>query len=696
MSEQHHAPQAMTLPEALACANAHWQAGQAVQAEQICQRILATFPGQADALHLMGLIAHAYGHLDRAIDLLQHACSSLDVAPVYASNLAEMLRQRGRLPEAERAARSALARDPNLSGAWNNLGIILQEMGQFDESREWLEKVRAAEPENPRVLNNLGNTCLRQRDLAAAESYWRAAIAIDPNYPQPYSNLAKMLTDRGELEEAVEAGRRAITLDPHLSDAYINLAAAEQERKNSQTALRWIEALLAFAPQNAQAWATKATLLKEAEHLPEALQAAEQAIGLAPALADAHYAHGSILQALGRHAEALTALQKAGELPGVKAEEALISQAVLQMELGSKKDAEGFFETAIARFPRSASAWYNWADLHRFDADDPLLERMLGLLAQDILPRDRMLLDFALGKAYLDVGDSERAFRHLHAGNAEKRKSFDYDPAHTDEFVERIQRNFPLGCFDSHPKGTEQAGSVPRPIFVVGMPRSGTSLVEQILASHSAIHGAGELSLLQKLIGELYPEGLHALPEERRQTATRTYQEYIAKLAPQALFVVDKMPANFFYLGAISLLFPGAKIIHCRRNPVDTCLSCYSKNFAGEQRFSYDLRELGRFHQAYARLMEHWQQVLPEGVLTHVDYEGLVADQEGQTRRLIEFVGLGWESGCLQFYQTERAVKTASVNQVREPIYQRSVGRWKPHAAHLGPLLEALNVTADE
>ena len=691
MSEPHQAP-TMTLPEALQRAQAHWQAGQAAQAEHLCQRILASFPGQPDALHLLGLMAHAYGRLDPAIEHLRQACASPQAAAVYWSNLAEMLRQRGQLTEGERAAREALARNPQLSGAWNNLGILLQEMGRFDESREYLERVRAVEPENPRVLNNLGNTCLRQRDFSSAERYWRQAMAIDPAYPQPYSNLAKLLTDRGETEAAIEAGRRAITLDPHLTDAYINLAAAEQERQNPAAALRWVEALLAFQPRNGQAWSTKATLLKEAERLPEALQAAEQAVQHAPESADAEYARGSVLQALGRHEEALAAYAKAGELPGVKAEDALISQAVLHMEQGARTEAERFFERTIERFPHSASAWYNWADLHRFTREDALLPRMQALLEQELLPRDRMLLDFALGKAHLDLQDSQRAFAHLHAGNAAKRATFSYDPAHAEALVERIITLFPKDKW--HIPSISQAAAEAIPVFVVGMPRSGTSLIEQILASHSAIHGAGELSDLRRIIDAvgIYPEALVSLPPEQLRSLGQQYRDRITPLADKARYLVDKMPANFFYAGLVPLLLPEAKIIHCRRDPVDTCLSCYSKNFSGEQRFSYDLQELGRFYRAYARLMEHWRHILPASQFLEVDYEAVVDDQEDQTRRLLDFLGLDWELGCKHFYETRRAVKTASVNQVRKPIYRSSVGRWKIHAAQLQPLLEVLEI----
>ncbi|MGC9239885.1 MAG: sulfotransferase [Acidithiobacillus sp.] len=688
----------LTLPEALARAKAHWQAGQAPQAEGLCRRILAQIPGQPDALHLLGLMAHAYGRLDEAADFLQQACAAPAAPALYWSNLAEMRRQQGQLAEGEAAARRAVALDPRLSGAWNNLGILLQEMGRYDESRTCLEKVHQREPDNPQALNNLGNTCLRQGDTVAAEDYWRQALARDPRYPQPYSNLAKLLADRGEWEEAIAAGRRAITLDPHLADAYINLAAAEKGRGRSPAALRWIDALLAFQPKRAGALLTKALLLKDEERLPEALVAAEAAVHQASESADAQYALGHILQELGRIPEALEAFAKAAALPGTRAEDALCHRATLYMEQGEPSMAEQAFAEARSRFPDSASVWYNWADLHHFTLDDPLVPEMEALLerSQNRLPKDRMLLHFALGKAYLDRNQSPKAFAHLHAGNAIRRASFIYDAAQTTEIVDRILATFPAADQKNVPV-PETVSTGPRPVFVVGMPRSGTTLTEQVLASHPAILGAGELSWLRRTIEATgsYPEIVATLTPTQKMALGQAYRDRIAALIPDGRTVqavVDKMPSNCFYAGLIPLLLPEAKIIHCRRDPVDTCLSCYSKNFSGDQRFAYDLRELGQFYRDYVRLMDHWRQVLPPSCFLEIDYEQMVEDLEGTSRRMLNFLELDWDPACLEFHRTERAVRTASVNQVRQPLYQRAVGRWKIHAEALQPLLDVLDL----
>jgi tetratricopeptide (TPR) repeat protein len=690
------APTRLTLPEALERAHAHWNAGQAQQAQALCRNILDAVPGQSDALHLLGLMAHAYGELDRAIGFLTQACAAPQAPAVFWSNLAEMLRQRGQLVQAEAAARTAVERGPGLAGAWNNLGIILQEMGRYDASRACLDKVLEWQPDNAELLNNLGNTCMRQGETVLAERYWRRALELRPGYAQAHSNLGKLLGERGRHDEAVAHGRRAVEIEPQFAEGYINLAGAEKSRGRDDEALRWLNALLAFHPGHATALASRAVVLTGLERLPEALEAAQRALAAAPESAEAQVALAGALKALGREDEALHAYARAAALPGTKAEEALIARAALLMEMGRKADAEAAFERALEAFPRSASAWHSRADMHRFSAGDPLIARMQALFERgdDLLPNDRMALHFALGKALLDAGESAQAFVHLDAGNALKRATFDYAPQTASALVERTIE----GCSAARLHALGGLGlDAELPVFVVGMPRSGTTLTEQILASHPQVRGAGELSALTRLVSGLAgdPQALARLDAARLRELGNAYLEVVRPLAGGARHVVDKMPSNFFYAGLIHLMFPRARIIHCRRDAVDTCLSCYTKLFGGEQRFAFDQRELGLFHLDYQRLMAHWRAVLPPSCLLEVDYEAVVDDLEGQARRMLEFLGLPWDPACLDFHRTARTVRTASVNQVREPLYKTSAGRWRRHAAELGPLLEALGRSAD-
>ena len=302
-------------------------------------------------------------------------------------------------------------------------------------------------------------------------------------------------------------------------------------------------------------------------------------------------------------------------------------------------------------------------------------------------------MHFALGKAYLDIGESEKAFAHLNLGNQMKRATFSFNVNTTAQWLNQIKVVFTKDYIE---QGLSQAPRAPldAPIFIIGMPRSGTSLIEQILASHPAVHGAGELKYVQRIADALgnYPNINPPLDSARSAVLGAEYLQKIAPLSQGRTYVVDKMPANFLHVGLIHMMLPHARIIHCQRNPVDTCLSLYSKIFGDEQLFAYDLTELGQFHLEYESLTDYWRKVIPSSHFIDVQYESVVEDIESEARRLLEFLGLPWDPACLDFYKTKRTVKTASTNQVRQPVYKSSSGRWRKHAAQLQPLLKALGI----
>lgn len=687
------ADQDLNLEQALQRAYAHWNAGQADQAELFCRRVLAVWPGQADAAHLMGVMAHAYGNLDLALQHVRQACSAPRAPAVYFSNLAEMCRQKGLQEEGEQAGRQAVTLSPDLVAGWNNLGIILQESGKLDESVSCLERVVALQPNNPEANNNLGNSYKRLGRLDRAERHYVKALTLNPNYAEAHSNLSNLLNDMGALDRAAAEAKIAIDFNPRLSDAYINLAAVETSRGNHAEALRWLDALLGFAPGNATGLAAKAMTLKHFDRLDEALDMARRAVATAPNSADSHNALGQIQQALNMADDAMQSYQRAATLPGTAIESAMVNGAVLLMETGRKDEALVAFDRVTESFPRSTLAWFNGADLRKFSADDPAIARMEALLRPDGVQSftDRISLHFALGKAYLDTGNDKQAFEHLHRGNRMKRSTFAFNIAETEQWMAGFAKIFTPALFK---KFTGAGNPSDLPIFIVGIPRSGTTLIEQILASHPQVHGAGELRILQNLIDAIpdYPAAVKIRGADDFCKLGQAYVDKVAHLAQGRAHVVDKMPANFLHLGMLHLALPHARIIHCRRDPVDTSLSCYTKLFSAEQLFAYDLTEMGRFHAAYQKMMVQWRKVLPEDRFIEVDYEAVVDDVDGQAKRLIEFLGLPWAESCSRFYENKRAIRTASVNQVRQPIYKTSSGRWKKYAAYLQPLLDALGI----
>jgi tetratricopeptide (TPR) repeat protein len=526
---------------------------------------------------------------------------------------------------------------------------------------------------------------------AEAEKRWGAALDLKPDYAEVYSNLANLMLDEGEYDRAESMARRAIELNPRLADAYVNLAGVETARHRHADAVQALDALLAFAPVHARALAARALALKELDRLDEAFDAAKRAALAAPESPEPHNAMGQVFQAMGEFERALAAYDRAAALPGPAQMDAIANRGALFMEFGRKTDAVKAMEEAARAFPNSPGILFGQTDLRRFKPDDPLIAKMQALIAREgISLSDRATLHFGLGKVFLDIGDSEQAFRHYDEGNRLKRSTFAYDPDANERWTASIAEVFSPELLSAK---ADAGARSDLPVFVVGMPRSGTTLVEQILGSHPLVHPAGELKRLQTLL-DGFPQSTANLTAAEFEALGEAYLAFVKPMAAGRPHVVDKMPSNFLYAGFIRLILPDARIIHCRRDPVDTCLSCYTKLFAGEQPFAYDQTELGRFHRAYRALMAHWRAALPASHFLEVDYEAVVEDVEAEARRMLDFLSLPWDEKVLRFHETERPVRTASVNQVREPIYRSSAGRWKAHASRLEPLLAALAVQA--
>jgi tetratricopeptide (TPR) repeat protein len=344
-------------------------------------------------------------------------------------------------------------------------------------------------------------------------------------------------------------------------------------------------------------------------------------------------------------------------------------------QIGRFDEARAAYATAIALAPKTARYHRALAETAPFADGDPRLSA-LEALAGEQLPDDQQVeLDFALGKAHDDLKHHAAAFDHWQRGNALKRRLMPYDEAAVAEFFGAVAQTFAPDVL-RNTKGDLST----LPVFVVGMPRSGTSLVEQVLASHPDIHGAGELLTLPELV-----DG--ARLDDAAQIGAR-YVESVAALAPNAKRIVDKLPANFRLIGWIKMALPDARIIHVMRDPRDSCFSCYSKLFLNGLNYTYDLGELGRYHRLYERLMMHWRMAVPD--MLEVRYETLVGDFEAQARRIVEHCGVGWDARCLRFHETDRAVRTLSQHQVRAPLFASSIGRWRPYARWLGPLFDAL------
>ncbi len=490
-----------------------------------------------------------------------------------------------------------------------------------------------------------------------AERLYRAVLRRNGDHLEAVYNLGLLRLLGGDCEAAAKLLRKALHRRPNLAEAHNALAVALRTLGRPDEAIVHFEKALAVKPDFAEAHNNLgATLLPLRRH-DEALAQFDRALALKPDLAEAYHGRGTVLRILGR----------------------------LDM-------AQQALERAVALAPRKAEFYRSLAESKRFAEDDPH-RAQIEALARDMaaLPEEEQVhLHFALGKVYGDAGEDQRAFDHLLQGNALKRRRIVYDEAAA---LARLDRTRALFSAEVVRERAGQGDPSPVPVFIIGMPRSGTTLVEQMLASHPQVHGAGELSDFAAAVAALDgPDGVP--PDIGGEELRRIGADYLARVtpaAPMARHITDKMPANFRFAGLIHLALPNARIIHISRDPVDTCLSCFSILFGGDQPFTYELGELGRYYRGYAALMAHWRRVLPPGVMLEVRYEALVGDFEPQARRILAHCGLAWDDACLDFHNTERPVHTASAAQVRRPVYQTSVGRWRPPGDVLRPLLDALD-----
>lgn len=690
-------PQPLSIEQALALATQHQSQGRLAEAERLLRQILRVQPQHAHALHLLGVIAHQAGKPDLAIRLIEEALRHNDNIALFHANLGEIYRQAGRLDEALRHGERALALDPDLVAAHSNLGIACYDRGDYERAEACQRRALALDPYFAPALNNLGSICRARKQPDAAMDWYRRAIAANPRYVESLSNLGAVLLEEDRADEAVEPLQRALQLGPNHAEALCNLGMVRNALDQYDAALPLFRKALQIRPDYAEAYIGLARFHHEQEHLAEAERCARRAVELAPQKAEMCSQLGNIYTEMARSDEARAMFEQALKLDP-ECHEALLGLGHLCLERGDMEQAETLFQQALALKPDSLPARFHLAQVRKVAAGDANLaaleaaERAARDPAHPLSPKKWIALHFALGKCYDDSQQYDQAFAHFLEGCRLKRATYEYDANAVAQHFDAI-----IGTFDpitlERLRGAGDASTLP--IFVLGMPRSGTTLTEQILASHPAVHGAGELpdllAIAQRPVnGAGYPGNIRALDRAQLTAWGADYVAGLRRQAPQARHITDKMPANFFAVGLIHLMLPNAKIIHVKRNPVDTCLSCFTRLFNRKQNQTYDLAELGRYYVDYVRLMDHWRALLPAGAFLDVQYEEIVAEPEAQARRLLDYCGLEWNAACLDFHRHRRAIRTASVTQVRQPIYRSSVERWRHYEQHLGPLLDAL------
>jgi tetratricopeptide (TPR) repeat protein len=543
---------------------------------------------------------------------------------------------------------------------------MLLQAGLAQEAQEVLRKAQLRSPKSAEILTNRGIALAMTGNAKKAIAIFEKAIAAQPDYFLAHFNHGNTLQLLRRHEEAVASFGTVLRLRPDYADAHVNMALSLLELQRYGEAVSSCEAALSLRPQHVIATYNLAVALQELHRLPEAILRYQEAIALNPEYADAHHGLGIALQMIGRADAAHAALTRAVELA-----------------------------------PSSGRLLRDLITSRPLEPGDALIERLQKLSDANLPDADRIHLHAALGKAHCDLGDHRRGFRHFLQANALQRSLIEYDENAELALFARVREIFDSGLL-ARASGLGDPSDVP--IFVVGMPRSGSTLVEQILASHSQVVGGGEIKAFSAAVKTLglgpfespkFLEKVRGLSHDQLSQIGRDYLSLIRPLGPAAARITNKFNSNYMCVGLISLCLPRAKIIHAVRNPIDTCVSRFTSVFNAGSSYSYDLAELGRYHSAYEALMEHWRKVLPAGTMMDLAYEDLILEPETQIRGVLAHCGLDWEPECLAFHSTDRVVATPTRLQVRTPIYTSSIGRWKRYAEFLGPLLVALKRDAN-
>ena len=664
--------------------------GQYDQAEQACQTIVDEHPDQSDAWFLMGIAALRGGKTDLAIPHLRRAVEMRRGYAPYRLALGQALMKTG---DAERALthfQNALILTPLSHEAALGISTTLRQLGRTEESAtcqkhalsllrrhvagrffdrldmkrvRWTERLtnitRSSHTRDYKVAMKLAQRLECKGQHISAYNEFSHANGLTPDAAGPLHAMRRLAFEAENFILSEAHLKDAHTLAPRNPDIRCDYGRTLSRMARHDDALRYLEALHAEAPENLRYLLSLGWARYRAGQSQRAISDFDVVLEQFPRSVEAHYGRARAL-----------------------------------VDAGQVNEAKLWFHRTILLAPDHAGALRELGNLKDLNPADAAFEALTGALANpDVLATRRSVLEMAAGAAHINCNSHKAGFAHYRRGNLLKDVAFDIETYRG--FVDRLITTFD----EEHFKRTTANGSdTDIPVFVIGMPRSGTSLVEQILASHSLVHGAGERENVLQLADHLgrlvndsraYPDCLDSLTSEHSQQIAEDFLRDLRHTDPKAMRIVDKMPGNFHHIGLIASLFPKAQIIHCQRDPRDTCLSIFFGDFAGSHPYSYDLNNLGLYYREYERLMAHWHRVLP-GRILDVAYESVVEDQENWSRKMLSFCGLDWESACLEFHKTQRNVRTRSNVQVRQPIYRSSLARWKSYEDELQPLLDGL------
>ena len=669
----------LKLDQALSLANRRLKEGSIEEAKRIYQDILAKFPANKKAKTKLIAIFDIITHREQ---------KSQDPTQDQLETLIKLY-SHGKLKQALLQANNLLMQFPNAVILHNIFGVLQVGLKQYDAAISSYRTALKLKPNYVEAHNNLGNALMNIGDPDAAIRSYKRAIKIKPDYAEALNNMGNALKEKGDLGTAIDNYKRALSIDPNYVAAHYNMGAALKEQGDLDMALDSYGCAIKIKPDYAEAHYNMGVTLKVKGNAVAALDSYRQAIKIKPNYAEAHNNMGNVLMDDGDLSAAIDSFSQAIKIRSNFAEPYKNMGAAL-MDQGRLDAAAECFKSAIKIKPDYADAHRNLSNITKYTPEHAHLSELEKLhQSVSLTDTDRCKLSFALAKAYEDIGEFEKAFSYFTKGNALRKKFLGYSIEQDQNLFFKLKKEQPSMLRNALKLEVGDKGFVP--VFILGMPRSGTTLVEQIISSHSDVTAAGELSDISRY-GALLAQGESEVTSEALLQFRQNYLRELIKRSDGTRVITDKMPLNFRYIALICAAFPEAKIIHVQRDAAATCWSNYKNYFAAKGLgYCYDLSDLSIYYKLYMDLMSFWQTAYGTQIYT-LDYEKLTTDQDVETRSLIEYTGLEWEDACLYPQKNNRAVRTASQQQVREKVYQDSSKKWFKYQRFINGAFDGLDI----
>ena len=666
--------------------------GEINQALDAVQDLLKDYPNEPVLFNIKGACYADLGQLDIAVTNYKEA---ITIKPDYAKahfNLAGSLHDLGQLETAVQSYQKAIEIDASYTEAYNNLGNVYQELKQVDSAVQSYQKALEIKPDYVAAQYSLGNTFMELGQLEEAVKSYKAALKLKPDFVEAINNLGITFFKLHQLDDAIRSYERAIALDPDFADAHNNIGIVFSELGQLDEAIMSYKAAITLQFDYAEAHYNLGLIFHDLKRLDEATQSYKTAIAFQTDYADAHYNLGILYHDVGQLKMAIDSIKMAIKINPENADTHKYLGNTFQSN-GQIDEAIKCYEKALSINPFHADAHRNLSTIKNYIHDDDQINLMQDLLLNGNLSQsDLVHINFALAKANEDLGKKDDLFKSLNEGNRLRKEELNYSLNKDLDEHSNLKRLININPSNSKESVKFKSSKI-RPIFIVGMPRSGTSLVEQILSSHQKIHGAGELSTLNNLIVPIINDCIlkdKKVTEDSYLSVRNEYLSYISRLNVSETIITDKMPTNFRYIGFILKAFPEAKIIHLNRDSRAICWSIYKSYFPGEGLgWAFNMKDLAGYYNSYIDLMTFWHQLFPRKIYD-ICYEDLTTNQEEETRKLLKYCELEWDDNCLNFHNNKRAVKTTSSLQVRKKMYQGSSEVWKKYESYLQPLIKVL------